>query len=291
MSNETYITVNEQLIEPALELVRDYCRSSRSTPELSDETFVRLGLLRALEGCESGRAFLQERADGGEAVARATFFDALHSSRRLAVLDEVAAQSYDRFSRRLTRRDWLGEFPELSGRAVWAVDGHQIEHAVHALDDAKGAPVAAGMIYGLCLHSGLVRPMAPFKGDGRHGHEFPVFKKHYEQWLRRDKGEQMPIFIGDPAYIDILFWGMRKIERRAVCITREKENMKPEVIGSHPFDADDPVNRGVEADELAGYSTAYMRRIRYRDPATDELFVFLTTCYNLRPGVIALLYL
>ena len=51
------------------------------------------------------------------------------------------------------------------------------------------------------------------------------------------------------------------------------------------------MNRGVAADELAGYTYAYLRRIVYCDPASGERFVFLTTEDKLRPGVIALLYL
>ena len=97
--------------------------------------------------------------------------------------------------------------------------------------------------------------------------------------------------IGDPAYIDVQYWCLQKIRRQAVIITREKENMKPMVIGANPFDPDDPVNRGVEADETAGYTTGHLRRIRYRDPATGERFIFLPTNDNLRPGLIALLYL
>ena len=67
--------------------------------------------------------------------------------------------------------------------------------------------------------------------------------------------------------------------------------MKPTVIGTFAFDRADPVNRGVEADERAGYTQAYLRRIVYRDPASGERLVFLTTEESLRPGVIALLYL
>lgn len=291
MTNDANTTVDEQLLEPILALVRNYSRCTRQTPELADAAFVRLGLQRVLETCESGRAFLQERGDAGETVARATFFDALHSQRRLALIAEVAEQSYVQFSRQLAQRDWLTEFPELRGRAVWAVDGHQIDHAVHALRDAKGIRVSPGMIYGLCLHTGLVRPLEPFQGDGRHGHELPVFKKHHVKWLRLEDRAEMPIVIGDPAYIDIQFWCLQKIRRQAVLITREKENMKPTVIGANAFDPDDPVNRGVETDETAGYSTGQLRRIGYRDPATGERFVFNTTNYNLRPGLIALLYL
>ena len=104
-------------------------------------------------------------------------------------------------------------------------------------------------------------------------------------------GEKLPIVIGDPAYIDVLYWFEQKRQRQAVIITREKENMKPTVISHYAFDPQDPVNRGVEADEMAGYVYAYLRRITYCDPASGERFVFLTTETSLRPGLIALLYL
>lgn len=58
--------------------------------------------------------------------------------------------------------------------------------------------------------------------------------------------------------------------------------MKPTVISPNAYNPDDPVNRGVEADEIAGYTHAYLRRIVYRDPATGERFIFLTTVKNLR---------
>lgn len=96
--------------------------------------------------------------------------------------------------------------------------------------------------------------------------------------------------IGDPAYLDVLYWAEQKIRRRATVITREKENMKPTVISHYAFDPQDPVNRGVEADEMAGYTYAYLRRITYCDPATGERFTFLTTETTLRPGLVALLY-
>jgi hypothetical protein len=56
------------------------------------------------------------------------------------------------------------------------------------------------------------------------------------------------------------------------------------------YDPNDPVNCGVESDEMAGYAYAYLRRIVYRDPASGARFVFVTTELSLRPGLIALLY-
>lgn len=283
--------VSELFFEPALRLLRDYCRHRRDTPELSDEQFVRGGLLRVLGHYDSGRDFLQAAQDRGETLARATWFDALHSSRRAAVVAEVATRSYEVFDRFLRPRDWLGAFPELAGRAVWAVDGHHLAHACHAARDAQGELISVGLLYGLCLHSGLQRALVPFQGDGVRHHEFPVFKQHLPRWLAQDRGAQVPIIVGDPAYIDVLHWSEQKRLRKAHLVTREKENMKPTVIARHHFDPADPVNRGVEADEMAGYTHAYLRRIVYRDPASGERFVFLTTVENLRPGLIALLYL
>ena len=80
VKNDITITVDDQLLEPVLALVRECCRCARKTPGLADESFARLGLQRVLETCESGRAFLQERGDAGDTVARATFFGARNRS-------------------------------------------------------------------------------------------------------------------------------------------------------------------------------------------------------------------
>jgi len=285
------LTVSESFFEPALRLLRDYCRHRRDTPELGDEQFLRWGLQRVLGHCDSGRDFLQACQDRGEALARTTWFGALHSRRRATMVAEVATRSYEVFDRFLQPRDWLGAFPELAGWAVWAVDGHHLEHACHAQRDPKGEFVSVGLLYGLCLHSGLQRALVPFQGDGVRRHEFPVFKQRLPHWLQQDRGEKVPIVVGDPAYIDVLHWAEQKRLRQALIITREKENMKPTVIGHNAFDPQDPVNRGVEADEMAGYAYAYLRRLVYCDPASGERFVFLTTETSLRPGLIALLYL
>ena len=292
MRIDDILTVDDQFMEPALHLLRDYCRSKRPGCEgLSDERYLRLGLQRALDGDESGRAFLQMLGDDGTPLARATWFDALQSARRLAVVQEVATLSYAKFEQQLQGRDWLSELPELKERAVWALDGHQIEHACHAAPDAKGRQVPLGLIYGLCLHTGLMRPLGRFQGDGRRRHEWPVFKTGWRTWLAGERRPRLPIVVVDPAYIDGVFWFLQKRHKQAVFISREKDNMKPEVIGPNSFDPDDPVNAGVEADELVGYSAVHLRRIRYRDPATGELYIFITTDTCLRPGVVALLYL
>jgi hypothetical protein len=286
--------VDDYFMAPADDLLRNYIRSRRDLGDgLTDERFVRLGITRALEGDESGRAFLQSLADqpGATSVARSTWFDAFQSGRRLELLTEVATTSYRRFERELAGRDWLGAFAELSEVPVWAVDGHQIEHACHAPRDGKGEQVASGMTYGVCLHTGLLRPMARFQGDGVRQHEWPVFKKNWQRWTLNEPRPGMPIIVVDPAYVDNQYWLLQKIHRQAMVITREKQNMKPMVYGCVGFDRGDPVNRGVVAYEFVGYSNAALRRVRYKDPATGEDFVFITTCpEQMRPGLIALLY-
>lgn len=286
--------VDDYFMAPADDLLRSYIRSGRDLGDgLTDERFIRLGITRALEGDESGRAFLQTLADqpGATAVPRSTWFDAFKSPRRLELLTEVATTSYRRFERELAGRDWLESFPELRDVPVWAVDGHQIDHACHAPRDRKADHVASGMTYGLCLHTGLLRPLARFQGDGVRQHEWPVFKKNWKHWTLGEPRPAMPIVVVDPAYVDNQYWVLQKILREAMLITREKDNMKPMVYGPVAFDREDPVNRGVVAYEDVGYSNAALRRVRYKDPATGEDFVFITTCpEQMRPGLIALLY-
>jgi len=287
----SHTMADETFFAPAWRVLDDYCRERRDTPQLSDADFLRGGLQRILGQCDSGRDFLQARQDRGETLARSTWFDALHSGRRAAMVAEVATRAYEVFGRSLQSRDWLAEFPELAGRAVWAVDGHPLAHACHAARDRKDEFIPVGLLYGLCLHTGLQRSLVPYQVDGVRRHEWPVFKQQLPAWLRQDRGTKVPIVVGDPAYLDGLHWSEQKRLRQALIITREKENMKPTVIAQHPYDPADPVNRGVASDEMAGYTYAYLRRIVYCDPASGERFVFLTTEDSLRPGVIALLYL
>lgn len=152
------------LFTPALGLLNEHCRNRRNTPELSDECFLCEGLLRVLGQWDSGCDFSQACQDEVEELARATWFGALHSGRRAALVAEVATRSCYRFDQYHMPPDWLVEFPELTGREAWAVDGHQIDHACHAARDSKGELVSGGEIYGLCLHSGLQRALAPFQG-------------------------------------------------------------------------------------------------------------------------------
>ena len=65
-----------------------------------------------------------------------------------------------------------------------------------------------------------------------------------------------------------------------------------QTFASNRFDADNELNIRIISDELVGPSSVgvTMRRITYRDPATQEYYEFITSEMTLAPGLIAQLY-
>lgn len=288
----------DQLLASAYEIAQNYTRSGRECPGLSDQEFLRLGFQRTLSQSRSGRDFLQQQHEIFEfSVARASFFDSLHSRRRCRFLQEVSWKLYVQ-GRQNKAADLLSAFPELKGRLVWAGDGHKIQHACHALRDSQGRQVAPNTLYLLCLHSGLLLNLAAVQGDGQYRHEMPVFRQALPEVLRQEfsgrKASRAPLFVLDPAFIDCLFWDQQRQLQAAgaLMITRAKDDIAPQEFRERSFDVHDPVNTGVDGDNLVTFAGGQqMRLIYYADPETGEGFQFLTTDLELRPGVIAWLYL
>jgi hypothetical protein len=288
-----YGRFDETFFRPALTLLHDYCRAEKTDGALPDALFIRLSLRRCLDHYDSGRDFLQELADRGEPLARATFFDALHQPRRLAIVAEVVTRLAAHAAEELVKIDWLASVPGLADREVWAVDGHQIEHACHAVRDAKQARVPPGCIFALDLHQGLMHALDAHQGDGRRTHEIKAFRACLPAHVARKRRPRRPIIIGDMAYIDNSFWTRLRLgdANSPVLITRQKDNMKPVSYGSLPFDPADPLNAGVLDYEMVGFDNALnMWRVTYKDPENGAEFVFLTSDGTLLPGVVALLY-
>ena len=291
----------DQLLAPLHEAMTDYTRGSRVCPGISDRDFGRLGVWRTLSQARSGRDFLQQQREVFDtALQRSSFFDTLHSPRRQRFLAEASYQLYarGRQHQRDQGPDLLAAFAELTGRSVWAVDGHQIEHACHALRDAKGRQVAPNTLYVLCLHSGLLCNLAAVQGDGQYHHEMPVFRKALPQFLQQElQGRRRtgrPLIIVDPAYVDHAFWIQQQQLREAgaLMVMRAKADSLPLEVQARAFDAHDPVNTGVEADARVTFAGgAVLRRVRYTDPESGVGYEFLTTDLELRPGLIAWLYL
>jgi len=103
------------------------------------------------------------------------------------------------------------------------------------------------------------------------------------------KAKTKVIHVYDPAGIDYYQWFKWKT-KGIYFISREKANSRPLVIGEIPIE-DDPRNTGVLTDERIGvFAGVMIRRIRYQDPASGEIFSFITNEFTLPPGLIAFLY-
>jgi hypothetical protein len=89
MSKLPAISLQETLLAPLFSLISS-CQSNRNCPDLPDEEFLRICLLRALAPQESGRDFLQSLRDVHHIdIQRSQFFQSIKSKRRLDfVLDD-----------------------------------------------------------------------------------------------------------------------------------------------------------------------------------------------------------
>ena len=119
-----------------------------------------------------------------------------------------------------------------------------------------------------------------------------ALKRQQLEHLRRGaaKGRKV-LYAYDAASIDFGQWHRWKHTGGIYFVSVLKENMRPEVIGENPFERADPLNAGVVADQLVATSQHVMvRRVTFRDPATDTTYVFLTNELTLAPGLIAFLY-
>lgn len=288
-----------ELIDQEIDHAFDYVRSKRAAGTLTDKRFVRLGINRVLQNHDSGRDYLQNLKEcTDDPLARATFFDALHSSRRCAMVEETA-QGLERVLCRQMEQagvDYLADFDELASYRVLAGDGHTIAHSSHAEKNQKGNSEPSSTIYLQDLRTGLMQSFAPVSGNGNRKHEMPVFRRTLLDCQNTTSNPTKTIFILDRAFIDGLFWKPppNKPKPPGYVITRMKTNMTPICYDELEFDRNDPVNAGVTRVWMAGFTSAcgIMHVVDYVDPETGEMYQFLTTLNpdEIRPGVIAYLY-
>lgn len=124
MSNLPHTSLRETFLAPLLSLVSS-CPSTRQCPDLPDEQFLRIALLRTLNPQESGRDFLQSLLDiHGIKIERSQFFDTIKSTRRLQFVEEISQRLKAHCQDRLLIHDPFAKFPELDGREIYAGDGH-----------------------------------------------------------------------------------------------------------------------------------------------------------------------
>lgn len=292
--------VRDKFFEPLMNVFENTCRQKMFCSELSDERFLNIGCDRVLTECSSGRDFLQGLHEvDNDPLARATFFDALSSSRRRLFVEECAFELFCNGAAWLENRgrDYLEMLPELRNRPVFAADGHQIEHACHSLKDSKQRHVAPNSLYLLCLHTAMFYNLAPVQGNGEYAHEMPVFRRRlpnfHQRLSKRTRKKTPPIWVVDPAYVDNAFWDrLQKLTNfggRFVMPLKKGINLAP--YEDIPFDPEDEMNAGVVAFQKVVFDDeTTMRLVQYQDPETGQEYSFLTTIDDLRPGAIAYLY-
>jgi len=276
-----------------LKLALASASSRRHCAEFPDEEFLRSGVGRVINNVQSGRDWVQKlQMSVLSKLSVCNFFESLKSPRRLKLIEEVAAhlcQQLDRDCDAAT--DPLAVYPELESFAVYASDGHYEEACTHA-QRIDGRTQAAGYFYSLNLRTHSMALLDIARPKHKREHDMSVLKRLGSTQLRlhAPKGIKV-IHVYDPAGIDYLQWYRWKA-KGVYMISREKENSKAMTIGICQWDETDPNNNGIISDEYVSPASGGMllRRIKYRDPATNTEYCFLTNEMTLPPGLIAFLY-
>jgi hypothetical protein len=286
----TPTTVSEHFFDPMLQLLPT-CQAARVCLKLPDDQWLPMALTRVLHDCKSGRAFLQEYGPRLPVCPEVgAFFESLKSKRRLRLATELNQKLQRELARRRSGQRLTA--PALRDYEIYAGDGHWHAAAVHdpVVKDVKHA---TGHFYGLNLRThGVVHLTGADQDARRHEHDMRALKRLEIDVLRQyaPVGKKV-IWVWDKAGVSFQQWFKWKATAGVYFISCVKENMKLEVIGLRDFDANDPINAGVVADELVGTSQGVaVRRVTYEDPVTGQRFEFITTEYSLAPGWIAFLY-
>lgn len=299
--------IREEFFKPLFEFLHS-AKHRRDCAVLDDATWMEAGVRRCLGIFQSGRDFLQQLAEIHHTeIGITTFFESFKSKRRLRLLDELLAQSRNRMGHDMP--DAFAPFKSLDGFDLYAGDGHFIAAASHDAPVARGASAtsstaattrasatkyATGHLYTLNLRSHAMSHLSVADQiERKKEHEMRALKRQSAETLRQGavKGRKV-LYVWDRAGIDFRQWFDWKHGSGIYFLSREKDNMNLDVVGNHPFDANDPVNHGVLADQIvATYCGVSVRRVSYQDPDTGIIYHYLTTLpASIPPGVVALLY-
>lgn len=260
----------------------------------SDLDHLRSGVGRVLENVKSGRDWIQQaKLLLGKSIKVGQFFDSLKSPRRLDLLEDI--------NEKLARQcDGIGGDPfvghqELEDFALFAADGHYHACSAHE-DEIEGKRRPVGHFFSMNLRSQAFHHLDTARPDiakkMKREHDIKVMKRVKPEKLRfsTPKGKKV-ILVYDRAVIDFIQWYKWKQSKGIYIVTREKENMRLEVIAEPKVDSSDPRNAGVVADQFMQTSNNVMvRRVIYIDPVDGREYRFLTNEINIPPGLVAYLY-
>lgn len=267
----------------------------RKCPGMEDEELYLFCVFRAMGRFESGRAFLQDLSlRYNTAVPRSSFFEALQSKRRTAVISKISAEAFKMFEQSSFESggaDFLKAFPELNDYAVFNGDGHYISHSAHVVPEKGKKKHAAGSIYIQSLRTGNLFPFCAVRDGHGKKHEMPCFRREVEKLPSSFYGYSKILWVLDMAYVDNRWWGYQR-KRGHYTISRLKSNARPIKCGQIPYDRGDPINKGVTDSYYAGMNCGWIFRVvEYTDPETGEEYTFVTNLdEDFRPGLIAWLY-
>jgi hypothetical protein len=284
------LLLRDALLHPALSLLPSL---DHHLPDLefSDAEFITLGVRRINTFHPSGRSFLQSvrQCDLTEVSLKA-YFGAARSARRLAMIHELNTT----LSRRIDSPvDRFAAFPELAGREVLALDGHDVRHATHEPPAAMASgrrevPDTVTGVFLRDLRTGAARVLAQTQG---HQHEWAAVKARPWSDFHWHAGARGTILVIDPVAVDFAFLRGAKFKGGFTVITRTKQNLVVREARPLAWDKAHRHNQGVLSDERVRFGEpGEFRRIRYQDPESGEIYEFLTTEFHLAPGLIAQLY-
>jgi hypothetical protein len=180
---------------------------------------------------------------------------------------------------------------------IHAGDGHFIAAASHDKAKPRNTPgaksaksadtttrvattkYATGHLYTLDLRSHAMNHLTVADQTLRKKeHEMRALKRQTAEILRQGAAiGRKVLYIWDRAGIDFRQWLLWKCQSGIYFLSRDKDNMKLEVIGKNPFDPTLPINAGILADEMAATSQGVsVRRVTYQDPETKITYRYLT---------------
>jgi hypothetical protein len=282
--------IRDAFLEPALSLIPTL-HNSRGELAFSDSEFITLGIRRINTFHPSGRSFLQSarQCDVTEVSVKA-YFGAASSSRRLDMIHELNTILSGKI---VSPTDRFADFPELAGRDVLALDGHDVRHATHEppatmVSGRREVPDTVTGLFLRDLRSGAARVLAQTEG---HQHEWSAVKARPWSDFHWHPNAKGTILVIDPVAVDFEFLRGAKFKGRFTVITRTKQNLVVRETRPLEWEKQHRHNQGVLSDERVRFGEpGEFRRIRYQDPESGEIYEFLTTEFHLPPGLIAQLY-
>lgn len=290
--------INEQHLAPQFFSPADAAlagaKNRYECKKLPDSDWLRMGTRRVLGDVRSGREFLQEwNVSEEKEIGVVHFFETASSARRLRLVSEVnesVAASMPEHT-----HSGFSQYEDFNKFEVYAGDGHYIGASAHD-KVVQGKKRPCGHFYTLNLRTRAMTHLSVsdlVSGMKKGEHDMHALKRLGGQALRQGARKGIKVlYAWDPAGIDIDQWGYWKRQYGVYFLSRPKANMGFIEDGESPWDPEDPVNAGVVSDKRVTTLTKpeRLRWIVYKDPRSGDVYEFITTEMNIRPGLLAWVY-